>query len=66
MNHTRSVGMMVTCALLSVMTACTERTKENMVPTGEVVEVEIQVPDTISRPAPQILEVADYSIPDLQ
>lgn len=66
MNHTRSVGMMAACALLSVMTACTERTKENMVPTGEVVEVEIQVPDTVSRPAPQILEVSDYSIPDLQ
>lgn len=64
MNRNRLAVIVAGGVLLSAMTACTERTKENMVPTGEVVEVDVPVPDTLPRPAPQMLDVEDYALPD--
>lgn len=64
MNRNRLAVIVAGAALLPAMTACTERTKENMVPTGEVVEVDVPVPDTLPHPACQVVDVEDYTLPD--
>ncbi len=64
MNRNRLAAVVAGGAFLLAMTACTERTRENMIPTGEVVEVDVPVPDTIPHPATQMPEMEDYTLSD--
>lgn len=65
MNRNRIAVIIAGSALLSALCACTERTMENMEPTGEVVEVVIDVPDSTCQFSSEQTEVEDYSLHEL-